>query len=80
MADPIANYDGGITTSPAQSVYPQTVQELQDILRDSARYPAPVRPMGSCHSLTPCASADGGTIIHMARMNRVVAIVPNVWR
>src|SRR5690242_943135 len=74
MAAPIANYDGGITTSPAQSVFPQTVQELQDVLRDAARYPGPVRAMGSYHSLTPCASADGGTIVHMARMNRVVAI------
>jgi FAD/FMN-containing dehydrogenase len=74
MADPISNYDGGITTSPAQRVYPQTVQELQDILRDTARFPGPVRAMGSYHSLTPCASADGGTVIHMSRMNRVAAI------
>ena len=42
MADPIVNYDGGITTSPAQRVYPQTVEELQDILRDAGRFPAPV--------------------------------------
>jgi FAD/FMN-containing dehydrogenase len=76
MADRIANYDGGITTSPRQLVYPQTVQEIQDILRDAGRFPGPVRAMGSHHSLTPCACADDGTIINMSRMNRVVAIDP----
>jgi FAD/FMN-containing dehydrogenase len=76
MANQIANYDGGITTSPRQLVYPQTVQEIQDILRDAGRFPGPVRAMGSHHSLTPCACADGGTIINMSRMNRVVAIDP----
>ena len=48
MADPIVNYDGGITTSPAQRVYPQTVEELQDSnvpsLREGPRVPAPNTP------------------------------------
>src|ERR1051325_5688508 len=67
------NYDGSIATSPQQLVYPTSVEEIQSVLRDSARYPAPVRAMGSYHSLTPCASSDG-TILNMSRMNRMINI------
>ena len=73
MPDPIVNYDGSITTSPRQLVYPETVEEIQSVLRDSARYPSPVRAMGSYHSLTPCASSDG-TVLNMKRMNRIIDI------
>lgn len=71
----VVNYDGGITAYPRQLVRPQSVEELQTILRDTQRYPGPVRAMGSYHSLTPCASSDG-TIIDMSGMKRVVAIDP----
>jgi len=73
LPNSIANYDGSITTTPQQLVYPETVEDIQAILRDTARYPSPVRAMGSYHSLTPCASSDG-TIINMSRLNRVVEI------
>lgn len=74
MAIQIVNYDGSITTTPQQLVYPQTVGEIQSILRDSSTYPGPVRAKGSYHSLTPCASADGGTIVDMTHMAQVVLI------
>ncbi len=73
MPNTIVNYDGSITTSPQQLVYPETVGEIQSVLRDRARYPSPVRAVGSYHSLTPCASSDG-TIVNMSRMNRVIEI------
>jgi FAD/FMN-containing dehydrogenase len=69
----VVNYDGSITARPRQLVSPETVEELQAILRDTARYPSPVRAMGSYHSLTPCASSDG-TIVNMKRMAKVIAI------
>jgi FAD/FMN-containing dehydrogenase len=62
----ILNYDGGISTSPKQVAYPETVGEIQAILQDTRKYPSPVRAMGSYHSLTPCASSDG-TIINTSR-------------
>ena len=74
MPKQVTNYDGSITTTPRQLVYPQSVEEIQSILRDTAQYPGPVRAMGSYHSLTPCASSDNGTIVNMSRMNRIVAI------
>lgn len=73
MANHVMNYDGSITASPQQLVYPQSVDEIQAILRDPITYPSPVRAMGNYHSLTPCASSNG-TIICMTKMASVVAI------
>jgi FAD/FMN-containing dehydrogenase len=73
MSPSLTNYDGSITTSPRQLVSPETVGELQAILRNQALYPSPVRAMGSHHSLTPCAASDG-TIVSMSRMTRVLEI------
>ena len=73
MKNLVTNYDGGITSSPAQLLSPRSVTELVSILRDAARYPSPVRAMGSYHSLTPCVSSDG-TIIDMSGMKRIVQI------
>ena len=73
MANQVVNYDGSITASPQQLAYPQTVADIQAILRDSATYPSPVRAMGNYHSLTPCASSQG-TMVNMRKMDQVVAI------
>jgi FAD/FMN-containing dehydrogenase len=54
-------------------VKPKSVEELQQILRDTTKYPAPVRAMGSNHSLTPCA-ASTGTIIDMSGLKAIVKI------
>jgi FAD/FMN-containing dehydrogenase len=69
----IANYDGSITMMPKQVVRPTTVAEIQDVMRDTARFPSPVRAMGSCHSLTPCMATDG-TIVEMKGMDKVLDI------
>ena len=73
MATSLSNYDGSIAFTPQQIVFPETVAEIQAVLRDTARYPSPVRAMGSHHSLTPCAATDG-TIVNMLRMTRVLSI------
>ena len=75
MSTPITNYDGGIVTTPREHVHPKTVEELQDILRQTDRYPSPVRAMGSNHSLTPCA-ASTGTIVSMDGFDKIVKIDP----
>lgn len=73
MSNKIVNYDGSITATPQQLVSPRTVEEIQAVLRDSVRYPGPVRAKGSYHSLTPCASSDG-TILDMRSMAQIVQI------
>ena len=42
MPSQVTNYDGSITASLQQLVYPQTVEEIQAILRDPVTYPSPV--------------------------------------
>lgn len=74
MSNQIVNYDGSITTNPKQLVYPQSVGDIQAVLRDPTNYPGPVRAKGSYHSLTPCVSSDG-TIVDMSRnMVKVIQI------
>ena len=73
MPNTIVNYDGSITTTPQHLMYPETVEDIQAILRDSSMYPSPVRAKGSYHSLTPCASSDG-TIVDMSHMAKVINI------
>jgi FAD/FMN-containing dehydrogenase len=70
----LTNYDGSISTNPQQVVYPESVADIQTVMKDRGRYPSPVRAMGSHHSLTPCAAADGGTVVNMSKMTRVVKI------
>ncbi len=73
MATTLTNYDGSISATPRQVVYPKTVEEIQAVLRDPGRYPSPVRAMGSHHSLTPCAVSDG-TVVNMSKMTKVLKI------
>jgi FAD/FMN-containing dehydrogenase len=73
MANEIRNYDGSIVTNPQQIARPETVEEIQAILRQPNRFPSPVRAMGSFHSLTPCASSTG-TVVNMEKMKKVIKI------
>jgi len=73
MASTVSSYDGSIVSTPQQLVRPESVAELQEILKRRDRYPGPVRAMGSFHSLTPCA-ASPGTIVDMKGLKAIVAI------
>ena len=75
MPTTLTSYDGGVVASPQKVVRPTTVAEIQEVLRRPQDFPGPVRPMGSFHSLTPCA-ATSGTIIDMRGMNRILNIDP----
>ena len=64
-------------TAPA----PATVEEVQAILRDPQRFPSPVRPMGSRHSMTACMAAQvpgspgrWGTAIDMSRFKGEIRV------
>jgi FAD/FMN-containing dehydrogenase len=61
-------------TDPAAFARPTTVEEVRSILTDKENYPSPVRAFGHYHSTTRCAQADGGTLVEMTRMNRVLEI------
>lgn len=51
-----------------------TVAEIAAVVRDHETYPSPVRAKGSHHSTTRCIDADGGTVLDMTSMNRILRI------
>jgi FAD/FMN-containing dehydrogenase len=73
----VRNWFGSIVSSPAVVVYPRSAQEIAAIMRDTARYPSPVRAVGSNHSTTPCGVAEGGTLVVMRNLNRILDIGPD---
>ena len=74
MADStFTNWFGDIVSHPQVVVDANSVQDIIDILKNTAKYPSPVRAVGSNHSTTACATADGGTVIRM-KMNRVLNV------
>jgi hypothetical protein len=73
MPNTLMNYDGSISSTPREIVSPETVEDIQAVLRNRARFPSPVRAVGSNHSLTPCA-ATRGTVVDMSRMTKVLDI------
>src|SRR6516162_7142671 len=72
----VKNWFGDIKTYPKVVVQVESAEELIGILKDSERYPSPVRAVGSNHSTARCGVADGGTLVKM-KMNRVLKISEN---
>lgn len=70
----VCNWFGDITSSPQVIVEPENVQEISTIMRNAQQYPGSIRAIGSNHSTTACGEADGGTLISMRKMNRIIEI------
>jgi hypothetical protein len=75
MSTTINNYDGSIVAVPQVFVRPESVEEIQTVMREHDRYPGPIRAMGSFHSLTPCASSSG-TVASTLGLNKILKIDP----
>ena len=74
MPDPvITNWFGDIVSHPRVVAEAHSVEDIVRVLRDPAQYPSPVRAVGSNHSTTECAVAEGGTVLKM-KMNRILHI------
>jgi hypothetical protein len=61
-------------SGPAIIAQPTTPSEIAQILTDAKRYPSPVRPIGSGSSITRCITANGGTLLDLSMMNRILSI------
>ena len=73
----VTNWFGDIVTHPQVVVEAASVDDIVSVLKNPNQYPSPVRAVGSYHSTSPCGSADGGTIIKMSKMNRILEITPD---
>jgi FAD/FMN-containing dehydrogenase len=70
----VTNWFGDLASHPAVVVEAASTDEVVAILRNPDRYPSPVRAIGSFHSTAACGTADGGTMIRMSKMNRILKI------
>ncbi len=70
----VTNWFGDLVSHPQVLVEPQSVDDIIAIMKDSGKYPSPVRAVGSNHSTSPCGVADGGTLVKMTNMNRILSI------
>ena len=70
----VTNWFGNIVSHPQVVVEASSLAEIGAILKDPVKYPSPVRAVGSNHSTAPCGIADGGTLIKMLGMNKIVSI------
>ena len=73
----ITNWFGDLVSHPQVVVEVKSVGEIVAILKDPVKYPSPVRAVGSNHSTTECGVADGGTLIKMSGLNRILEIGPD---
>ncbi len=73
----VSNWFGTISSRPAIVAHPQNVDDIVAILRDPERYPGPVRAVGSLHSTTACGMTDGGTLVIMRGMDKILEIGPD---
>jgi FAD/FMN-containing dehydrogenase len=76
MNTAVARKRMGIVSSagPAAVVRPTAPSEIAEIMRDGKRFPSPLRPVGSGSSTTRCITANGGTVIDLSDMNRVLRL------
>ncbi|HVW83037.1 MAG TPA: FAD-binding protein [Bryobacteraceae bacterium] len=72
----VTNWYGDLVSHPKVVVDANSVDDVVRVLKDPARYPSPVRAVGSNHSTAACAVVDGGTIIRM-KMDRILNIGPD---
>ena len=73
----VSNWDHGVTYRPAVIVQPRTIKDVVRVVSDTSTYPSPVRAVGKLHSPAPCSADDGGTMLDMTSMTRILEIGPD---
>ena len=63
------NWVGNVEFGSAKAIVPASLEELRTAVRCAQ---APVRVVGRGHSFTPVAECKGGTLLSLARLNRVI--------
>src|SRR5437773_336857 len=69
----VTNWFGDLVSHPKVIVDANSVDDIVAVVKDPAKYPSPVRAVGSNHSTAPCGVAEGGTLIRM-KMNRILSV------
>jgi hypothetical protein len=69
-----ANWGRSRSTKPAVYVEPVTYSDVQEVVRNVAKFPGPVAPVGSLLSVSSTIVNDGGTMVCMRKIDDVLAI------
>ena len=70
----VQNWKRTITYHAAAVEVVESVEDIVRIVKDTERYPSPVRAKGSHHSTTRCIVAEQGTVVDMSKMNKILDI------
>ncbi len=68
------NWAHEVVSYPQVVVEARSVEDVVRVVKDRSRYPSPVRAHGSNHSTSFCTEADGGTVVDLSRMNRILEV------
>jgi FAD/FMN-containing dehydrogenase len=73
----VRNWEGSLASHPRAVVAARGVEDVVAVVRDPDRYPSPVRARGSGHSTTLCGEAEGGTVVDVRGLDRILSIGPD---
>jgi FAD/FMN-containing dehydrogenase len=71
----IANWNGSNRCTPAAIAVPPNLPELCAVVRDTKKYPSPVRAVGELHSLNESIETQG-TVVFMAHFDKFRELTP----
>jgi hypothetical protein len=57
------NWNNSASSNPQVVAVPKNLEELIDVVKDTANYPSPLRVGGSFHSLNACFVSEGTQIL-----------------
>ena len=64
------NWNNSASSTPEAVVVPKNLEELIDVVKDTANYPSPLRVGGSFHSLNSCFVSEGTQIL-LSHFNQI---------
>ena len=70
----VSNWKRDIRYTPAILKRVRSIADVVDTVKDSQKYPSPVRVMGSHHSTTKCIVAAGGTVLDFSQFNQILSV------
>jgi FAD/FMN-containing dehydrogenase len=69
-----ANWGLSRSTTPAVYLEPISYADVQAAVLDEARFPTPIHPVGSMHSVTSTIVNDGGTLVCTRKLDEVIGL------
>ena len=69
-----ANWGLSRTTHPAVYLEPVSYHDVQTAVRDDQRFPSPIHPVGSMHSVTSTIVNDGGTLLCTSKLDAILGL------